>query len=58
MYDESKPEDVDTTQEDHAYDELRYFCMSRPIKPTRQKKEFSDGYKTIDEAEEVTAWGI
>ena len=58
VYDESKPEDVDTTQEDHAYDELRYFCMSRPIKPTRPKKEFSDGYKTIDDSEEVTAWGI
>ncbi|MDH4228936.1 MAG: terminase family protein [Nitrospirota bacterium] len=24
------PEDVDTTQEDHAYDEARYACMSRP----------------------------
>ena len=24
------PEDVDTNAEDHAYDALRYGCMSRP----------------------------
>lgn len=24
------PEDIDTTQEDHCYDEVRYACMSRP----------------------------
>ena len=32
QYDEHKPEDLDTTQEDHVADETRYFCMSRPIK--------------------------
>ena len=26
-------EDVDTEQEDHAADEWRYACMSRPIAP-------------------------
>ena len=31
-YDEHKPEDIDTTQEDHVADEVRYMCMSRPIK--------------------------
>ena len=29
--DKSDPEDVDTDSEDHAYDALRYGCMSRPI---------------------------
>jgi len=29
------PDDVDTTQEDHVYDELRYFCMARPIAPRK-----------------------
>lgn len=33
MYDEHKPEDLDTDGEDHCADEIRYFCMSRPISP-------------------------
>lgn len=31
--DPRNPEDVDTKQEDHIYDELRYMCMARPIAP-------------------------
>jgi len=34
--DKNNPEDVDTHAEDHAYDALRYGCMSRPIHPIRQ----------------------
>lgn len=33
IYDETKVEDIDTEGEDHAYDEWRYMCMSRPIEP-------------------------
>lgn len=33
QYDKLRPEDLDTTGEDHVADEVRYFCMSRPIKP-------------------------
>ena len=33
QYSETKPEDLDTTGEDHVADEVRYFLMSRPIKP-------------------------
>ena len=33
LYDEHKPEDLDTDGEDHVADEARYFLMSRPIKP-------------------------
>jgi PBSX family phage terminase large subunit len=33
MYDEHRPEDLDTSGEDHVADESRYFCMARPIKP-------------------------
>ena len=33
MYSQTKPEDVDTTLEDHCPDEIRYMCMSRPVKP-------------------------
>lgn len=35
MYDEHKPEDLDTSLEDHIADEWRYMCMARPIKPMR-----------------------
>lgn len=38
MYDEHKPEDIDTDGEDHIADEIRYLCMARPIKP-RMKAE-------------------
>ena len=30
QHDQDKPEDVDTESEDHAPDEIRYACMSRP----------------------------
>ena len=43
QYDEHKPEDIDTSQEDHIADETRYFLMSRPIKPSVEKK--ADGWK-------------
>jgi phage terminase large subunit len=33
MYDENRPEDLDTDGEDHVADEVRYMCMARPIKP-------------------------
>lgn len=33
QYDASCSEDLDTDGEDHVADEVRYFCMSRPIKP-------------------------
>lgn len=42
ILDDHNPEDVDTTMEDHAYDETRYACMSRPITP----KRLSDGKLT------------
>lgn len=42
QYDEHKPEDLDTDGEDHVADEVRYFCMSRPIKPRVAAKD--DGY--------------
>jgi hypothetical protein len=35
MYDDHKPEDIDTKQEDHVADECRYMCMANPMKPLR-----------------------
>jgi hypothetical protein len=37
QHDDRKPEDLDTSSEDHAADEWRYACMSRPW--TKSKKE-------------------
>ena len=31
QHDEKRPEDLDTDGEDHAADDTRYYCMSRPI---------------------------
>lgn len=33
QHDEDDPEDLDTDGEDHAADDIRYACMSRPWKP-------------------------
>lgn len=38
VYDEQKPEDVDTKQEDHIYDEWRYVMMARPMTPTPEEE--------------------
>jgi Phage terminase large subunit len=40
QHDRDRPEDVDTDSEDHAPDEIRYACMSRPwINEPDEKKE-------------------
>lgn len=39
QHDETKPEDLDTDGEDHAADELRYACMSRPWRPAKLPEE-------------------
>ena len=38
QHDELRPEDVDTEAEDHAPDEIRYACMSRPYLPSTLPK--------------------
>lgn len=46
-HDENRPEDVDTDAEDHAGDETRYGCMSRPyvrdLSPAKPKTDFYIG---------------
>ena len=37
--DKNNPEDVDTRVEDHAYDAIRYGCMSRPIHPENYQNQ-------------------
>jgi hypothetical protein len=46
QHDEKNPEDLDTSQEDHAADETRYACMSRPwtaSKPPPAKQKLKPG---------------
>lgn len=47
QHDQERPEDVDTEGEDHAPDEIRYACMSRPIiaRPEAQREGFK-GWET------------
>lgn len=47
-YDEKRPEDVDTEMEDHIYDDLRYFCMSRPWVPQEPQKKKRDAWDDYD----------
>lgn len=42
VYDDHRPEDIDTDGEDHIADEWRYLLMSRPIKPRMEQR--SDEY--------------
>lgn len=39
LNDDNNPEDIDTDMEDHAYDQVRYACMSRPMTTKPPKKE-------------------
>ena len=39
VYDELRPEDLDTSGEDHVADEWRYMCMARPITPRAEPEE-------------------
>lgn len=41
QHDADKPEDLDTDGEDHAADEWRYACMSRPWVPNNKPREVS-----------------
>ena len=43
VYSETQVEDVDTKQEDHIYDELRYVCMENPINPPKKQIDLSRG---------------
>jgi hypothetical protein len=47
QHDPDKPEDLMTDSEDHAADEWRYACMSRPYVPTRElvKVKPDSGYR-------------
>jgi hypothetical protein len=55
QHDPNRAEDVNTESEDHAADDWRYACMSRPWikeKPQGEEKgKNASGYRRIDEVE-------
>lgn len=59
MYSETKPEDLDTKLEDHCPDEVRYMCMSRPVKPiipVERKVIISDPLDQFSEQQHKRGW--
>ncbi len=48
-YDPTYPEDVDTRQEDHLYDALKYFLMSDPIAPKQSETREIKPYNPLAE---------
>lgn len=44
VHDKRHVEDIDTEQEDHCYDDIRYALMSRPWAGTRPKEKVRDKY--------------
>jgi len=60
IHDENRPEDLNSDMEDHAADETRYACMSRPWTPIDVEEEEDkpkDGYQDSD-SEEHGAWRL
>jgi len=56
QHDPDRPEDVDSDMEDHAPDDGRYACMSRPwIRPKKEdeKLENMSGYKALSQRSET-----
>ena len=49
VYDEHRPEDLDTDMEDHVCDEWRYMCMARPITPTVREEPEQVGDDPLDQ---------
>lgn len=49
-YDPSNPEDVDTRQEDHIYDTIKYFFMANPIPPrVHEEQTVMDGFDPLEQ---------
>ena len=49
LYDAHRPEDIDTDLEDHVADEVRYFCMMRPMKPIQKQQQPQKMYNPLDD---------
>ncbi len=56
QHDLDKPEDGDTDSEDHAPDEIRYACMSRPWVPEAEKEK--PGLKLLSDCTLDDLWEV
>jgi hypothetical protein len=59
QHDPDRPEDLDTEAEDHAADDWRYACMSRPWMPpvkSDKKPENRSGYRTHTDDPDMDSW--
>jgi hypothetical protein len=58
QHDLDRPEDLDTEAEDHAADEWRYACMSRPyiLKSEPVIKKPDNGYRSKRSAAKLDSW--
>ncbi|RTL52905.1 MAG: terminase [Bradyrhizobiaceae bacterium] len=58
QHDTSRPEDLDTDMEDHAADDWRYACMSRPwLKPmVDSEKRNETGYAPLEDDPATDEW--
>lgn len=54
VYSQVDPEDVDTTQEDHAYDECRYVCMANPLAPRKLSKIPAKPYDPLSSDSDIS----
>ena len=48
IYSQTDVEDIDTTTEDHIYDECRYVAMTHPINPPKKSKAVEELYDPLD----------
>lgn len=58
QHDPDRPEDLDTDMEDHAADDWRYGCMSRPwVKAVQdQAMKIASGYRTASSGASAADW--
>ena len=53
QYSKTDPEDLDTTEEDHIADAMRYFCMASPLAPERDAAVIYRDKNPLDSARKV-----
>lgn len=58
QHDADRPEDIDTNTEDHAADDSRYACMSRPWAKSqpREEKQNRSGYALYQQRADTDDW--
>ena len=58
VYDDLDVEDVDTDQEDHIYDEARYFYQMNPLPPRKHVEPKARPYNPLETEEPVSKYGF